>query len=56
MMPFGLLVLSTERMTLKEAKHAAVKAASTFWEAVSITPKRIENGIAMLTPMHDEYQ
>ena len=43
-------------MTLKEAKRAAVKAASTFWEAVSITPKRIDNGISMLTLMHDEYQ
>ena len=49
-------LLKIEKMTAQNAKRAAVKAASTFWELVAITPKRIDNGIAMLTAMHDDYQ
>ena len=47
---------TTRKMVLRAAKRAAVKKAAKFWEIVSITPKRIDNGINMLTKMHERYQ
>ena len=43
-------------MKLNQAMRAAVGAASEFWEKVVITPKRIDNGVAMLSGIFNEYQ
>ena len=39
----------TKKMVLHKAKREAVKSASSFWEKISITPKKIDNGVMMLT-------
>ena len=45
-----------EKMVLRKAKRAAVKAAASFWERVSITPKGLKNGVRMLSRLHEQYQ
>jgi len=49
-------VHKSQKFTHNIAKREAVKAASSFLESVSITPKKIDHGVKMLTRIHDEYQ
>ena len=46
----------SQKMGLKEAKRVTVKAVTNFWELISITPKTLDNGICMLTRLHERYK
>ena len=43
-------------MKWNHAMRATIGAASEFREKVVITPKRIDNGVAMLSGIFNEYQ
>ena len=46
----------TAKMPMETAKRSAVKAATSFWELVSITPKSMSNGVQMLTRLIERHQ
>ena len=46
---------STKKLVLPTAKRVAIKATYKSWELISITLKKIDNEIWMLTSLYDEY-